>query len=736
MKRRIFLAFLALAPLLAARARVVIDGRMNLTEIPSPTALRALELGRGFFGGDANRFACRGLTSWNRAHGGGWLLWFQDTATGTQRCVRVTADETVSEPSERGCYRIEKWPAQDAAAAIARVLDTQHGVPTRLSILCPGEDDPARWYVVMLDGKTVTSLRIEPDGRVEPADRCLKLRMPPCRYEIGSADDGGTLSGIARLFYGDATRYNEIFEANRDVLKSPDVVRKGMVLAIPAPAVELPGPQRAAADPSARALARYRAFLDHPSERALLDLLVAAFDVETPSDAYRAFLLEQFAGAEPARFRVGLADADEIDAWTVAYACAERFLRLPPGTSPTRVVAICSRTKGDELYRFHLLRIAPAQIPAIRAALDSSAAVSRRRIPPIRDKTHGADALHYYEGGAPWARVEDMTLFFSERRITIDCYRNGDDYRKKQNAIKRRDHVCTEAEWRDIVGWLGAARFNEWNEVYAPGAYDGTVWRIEFLSGTNIVCRFMGVNNWPKRFYEFRKVKDFAMKLPEETHAEGVEANPHAEFAEAAEEPSPVPDPATIARYERFSRKDGDGETHAIPKAEGDEILAALKGWDSFEELRPKPRKPGEPCLKPMVRDPDLILSCILPDSPAVPFQFYRKTDAQTGERGLCASSPTVYSRQRRIPGDSARALLEKFDAWTAADRAAFLAVPLPRTYAFGTTSWDGGTLSGVAKLFYGDGNKWRVIWEANKAVVPNPDYVRSGTPLVIPALP
>ena len=588
------LALLVLAPILAARAMVRIDGRINQTEIPSPTALRALELGRGFFGDKADRFACRQLTSWNRAHGGGWLLWFQDTVTGTQRCVRVTADETVSEPSERGYYRIEKWPAQDAAAAIARILDTQHGVPTSFWIPNPREGAPARWHVTMRGGKTVTSLRIEPDGRVEPADRWLKLRMSPCRYEIGSADDGGTLSGVARLFYGDATRYNEIFEANRDILKSPDVVRKGMVLAIPAPAVEPPGSQRAGADPSGRALALYKAFLGHPSERALLDLLVAAFDVETPSEAYRAFLLEQFAGAEPARFRVGLADADEIDARTVAYACAERFLRLPPGTGPARVVALCSRTKGDEVYRFHLLRIAPAQIPAIRAAFSSSAAASRRP-PPEHDKTHGADALHYYEGGAPWERVEYMTLSFPERRITIDCYRNGDDYRKKQNATKRRDHVCTEAEWWDIVGWLGASRFNEWDEVYAPGAFDGTVWRLEFLSGTNVVCRFMGHNNWPKRFYEFQKVKDFAMKLPDETHAEG---------------------------------------------------------------------------------------------------------------------------------------------AKRAADRAAFLTVPLPRTYVFGTTGWDGGTLSGVAKLFYGDGNKWRVVWEANKEAVPNPDYVLSGTPLVIPALP
>ena len=370
MKRfALLLTLLALAPLLAARATVIEDPRINRTEIPVPDALRALELGRGFFGDDANRFACRGLTSWNRAHGGGWLLWFQDTATGTQRCVRVTADETVSEPPERGYYRIKRWPAQDAAGAIARVLETQHGVPTDLRIPCPRDDEPARWNVVMLDGETVTSLRIEPDGRVEPANPWLELHAPPCRYEIGSGDDGGTLSGVSKLFYGNATRYREIFEANRDVLKSPDVVRKGMVLFIPAAAAAPPRKRTSPQDASARALALYAAFLDDPSERRLLDLLVESFAVDEPSEEYRAFLRGQFAGGSPARFKVGLADADEIDAWTVAYACAERFLALPSGSWPTRVVAICSRAEGTALWRFHLLRIDPAHLPAIRASL-------------------------------------------------------------------------------------------------------------------------------------------------------------------------------------------------------------------------------------------------------------------------------------------------------------------------------------------------------------------------------
>ena len=61
---------------------------------------------------------------------------------------------------------------------------------------------------------------------------------------------------------------------------------------------------------------------------------------------------------------------------------------------------------------------------------------------------------------------------------------------------------------------------------------------------------------------------------------------------------------------------------------------------------------------------------------------------------------------------------------------------PLPQQYVLGTDSRDGGTLSGVARLFYGDGNKWPLIWEANKAAVPDPDRLKPGTILVIPALP
>jgi nucleoid-associated protein YgaU len=53
---------------------------------------------------------------------------------------------------------------------------------------------------------------------------------------------GESLSLIAKFWYGDLMKYPLIFDANRDVLSSPDVVSPGQSLRIPLvnPKVEPP----------------------------------------------------------------------------------------------------------------------------------------------------------------------------------------------------------------------------------------------------------------------------------------------------------------------------------------------------------------------------------------------------------------------------------------------------------------------------------------------------------------
>ena len=44
---------------------------------------------------------------------------------------------------------------------------------------------------------------------------------------------GDTLSKISKQFYGDPNKYNAIFEANKPMLKSPDLIYPGQMLRIP-----------------------------------------------------------------------------------------------------------------------------------------------------------------------------------------------------------------------------------------------------------------------------------------------------------------------------------------------------------------------------------------------------------------------------------------------------------------------------------------------------------------------
>jgi LysM repeat protein len=68
-----------------------------------------------------------------------------------------------------------------------------------------------------------------------PVPSAPKAAPPPAAkeprtYEVVAGD---TLSKIAKQFYGDAAKYPKIFEANRDQLKDPNVIKPGQRLKIP-----------------------------------------------------------------------------------------------------------------------------------------------------------------------------------------------------------------------------------------------------------------------------------------------------------------------------------------------------------------------------------------------------------------------------------------------------------------------------------------------------------------------
>ena len=56
---------------------------------------------------------------------------------------------------------------------------------------------------------------------------------PPPEPKTHKVQAGDTLSKIAKQFYGDAGKYGKIFEANRDQLSDPNMIKVGQVLRIP-----------------------------------------------------------------------------------------------------------------------------------------------------------------------------------------------------------------------------------------------------------------------------------------------------------------------------------------------------------------------------------------------------------------------------------------------------------------------------------------------------------------------
>jgi nucleoid-associated protein YgaU len=57
-----------------------------------------------------------------------------------------------------------------------------------------------------------------------------KASETPRMYVVQSGD---SLSKISKKFYGDANSWKRIFEANKDIVKNPDLIQPGWKLRIP-----------------------------------------------------------------------------------------------------------------------------------------------------------------------------------------------------------------------------------------------------------------------------------------------------------------------------------------------------------------------------------------------------------------------------------------------------------------------------------------------------------------------
>jgi nucleoid-associated protein YgaU len=92
----------------------------------------------------------------------------------------------------------------------------------------PSEEAKARvWTAVKQVDAAHTDVSL--DLTVDPS-----LPTPKAAAQTYTVQAGDTLSKISKQFYGDANKYMKIFEANKDVLNDPNMIKVGQVLKVPA----------------------------------------------------------------------------------------------------------------------------------------------------------------------------------------------------------------------------------------------------------------------------------------------------------------------------------------------------------------------------------------------------------------------------------------------------------------------------------------------------------------------
>ena len=119
-------------------------------------------------------------------------------------------DALLNEASDQGLIEVP-----DALRRVDGGVDTATLIDT---IVAASSDAPAERPVVGGEGVEVRMIM--------EAGRTVQVSF----YTV---QDGDSLGAIAHRFYGDASLFTEIYEANRRLLSSPELIRKGQRLSIP-----------------------------------------------------------------------------------------------------------------------------------------------------------------------------------------------------------------------------------------------------------------------------------------------------------------------------------------------------------------------------------------------------------------------------------------------------------------------------------------------------------------------
>jgi nucleoid-associated protein YgaU len=86
-----------------------------------------------------------------------------------------------------------------------------------------------------VQGGAASTARVVPKADFSDVVGGVESTAPivPEKMQTYTVVKGDTLSAIAKHHYGKASRWHDIFEANRDLLKDPDHIYPGQILKLP-----------------------------------------------------------------------------------------------------------------------------------------------------------------------------------------------------------------------------------------------------------------------------------------------------------------------------------------------------------------------------------------------------------------------------------------------------------------------------------------------------------------------
>ena len=150
--------------------------------------------------------------------------------------AEAAATQAQAAPDDAALQAAAATANQAAAAAIVAYIGTQNLDTSMLSIEFDGASGSVMVSGVVPDQATKEKIllccgNVQGVGQV---NELITVDAPADESRYHTVERGETLSAIAKTFYGDASKYPAIFEANRPMLSNPDKIYPGQMLRIPA----------------------------------------------------------------------------------------------------------------------------------------------------------------------------------------------------------------------------------------------------------------------------------------------------------------------------------------------------------------------------------------------------------------------------------------------------------------------------------------------------------------------